>query len=365
MRLKSLSVINYKNLAQAELELSPGINCFIGDNGEGKTNILDAVFFLSMCKSLTTSQDSLVVRHGEPFMTLQGHYEREDGSAEEVCCGLKPGQKKTFSRGKKAYKRLADHIGLIPVVVVSPTDSQLIGGGSEERRRFMDLVISQCSPPYLDALVSYNKALQQRNALLRQDDEPDPELLYLWEEAMGKQGELIYQARRQYIDSLLEPFQSYYARISQGKEQVGLTYVSHCQRGPLAEVIRRDRLKDRAVGYTLHGTHKDELEMTLAGFPIKREGSQGQNKTFLIALKLAQFDFLAHTASRTTPILLLDDVFDKLDASRVEQIVRLVSGDGFGQIFLTDTNREHLSAILSRVGEEHRLFHVSQGEVSL
>ena len=366
MLLKRLSILNYKNIAQAELELSQGINCFIGQNGEGKTNLLDAIYFLSMCKSAFSSIDSQAIRHGEEFLMLQGFYEHEDGTPEEIYCGLKIGQKKIFRRGKKAYKRLAEHIGLIPLVVVSPADSELISGGSEERRRFLDIVISQCEPAYIEALLRYNKALQQRNALLKMEDtEPDPELLSLWEEAMAREGEFIYQRRQHYANELLPTFQRYYSTISQGAEEVGLHYTSHCQRGPLLEVIQRDRHRDQAVGYSLHGIHKDDIEMTLGGYPIKREGSQGQNKSFLIALKLSQFDFLRRTGSRTTPILLLDDIFDKLDAKRVEQIVRLVSGEDFGQIFITDTNRDHLDQILTLMPGEHRLFHVKGGTFCL
>ncbi len=364
MILQRLSVINYKNIAQADLELASGINCFVGNNGEGKTNLLDAVHFLSMCKSLTSGPDSATVRHGQQFMTLQGHYQREDGTPEEVCCGLKPGQKKTFARSKKTYRRLADHIGLIPLVAVSPADHSLITGSSEERRRFMDMVISQCEPTYLDSLMNYNKALTQRNVLLRMESEPDHELLSLWENVMGREGELIYSKRAEYIDKLTPAFQHYHTLISPEGEQVGLSYVSHCQRGPLTEVIRRDRAKDRAVGYSLHGIHRDELEMTLAGHPIRREGSQGQNKSFLVALKLAQFSFLSERGSRTTPILLLDDLFDKLDSQRASQIISLVAGEGFGQIFVTDTNIHHLAQMLSPVGREHRLFHVKGGEVT-
>lgn len=363
MILKHLSILNYKNIAQADLELSAGINCLIGQNGEGKTNLLDAIYFLSMCKSSTTNIDSNCIRHGQEYMVLQGQYEREDGSPEEIYCGLKTGQKKVFRRSKKAYKRLAEHIGLIPIVVVSPDDSSLIAGGSEERRRFLDIVISQCEPAYIDSLMRYNKALQQRNAMLKVENmEPDPEVIALWEEVMAKEGEFIYQRRTEYVERLIPTFQRYYCTISQGAEEVGLRYVSHAQRGPLLEVIQRDRHRDRAVGYSLHGIHKDELEMTLGGFPIKREGSQGQNKSFLIALKLSQFDFLRRTGSNTTPILLLDDIFDKLDATRVEQIVRLVSGEDFGQIFISDTNRDHLEQILHLVPGSHRMFHVEKGQ---
>ena len=228
----------------------------------------------------------------------------------------------------------------------------------------MDVVISQTDNTYLAALNRYNKALQQRNALLKMEEEPDASLLDIWEEQMAVEGELIYSRREDFIKSLLPLFQKYYNQISGGKEQVGLTYTSHCQRGPLMDVIRRDRYKDRAVGYSLHGVHRDDLDMTLGGFPMKREGSQGQNKTFVIALKLAQFTYLSERLSNTKPILLLDDIFDKLDADRVEQIVKLVSGDSFGQIFLTDTNRDHLDKILSSsVPSSYRIFTVEHGDV--
>ena len=361
MILKHLSILNYKNIALAEIDLSRSVNCFIGLNGEGKTNLLDAVYFLSLCKSSTTSLDNTTIMHGEDMMSLQGIYEREDGTLEDIHCGLKRGQKKVMRRGKKPYKRLAEHIGLIPLVFVSPSDQMLITGGSEERRRFMDIVIAQCDLPYLDSLTRYNKALQQRNALLKQEDEPDPELLSLLEEEMAREGEYIYKKRERYIHEFIPIFQRFYDHISMQREEVSLNYISHCQRGPLLEVIQRDRAKDRIVGYSLHGPHKDELEMMIGGYPIKREGSQGQNKSFLIALKLAQFDFLRRTGSQTTPLLLLDDIFDKLDAERVEQIVRLVSGDDFGQIFITDTNRDHLDKILKHTNEDYKLFHVQGG----
>lgn len=363
MILKRISILNYKNIRQADIELSSKINCFIGHNGEGKTNILDAVYFLSFCKSCSNSIDSQNITHDEDLFVIQGFYEHENGEPEEVFCGMKRKAKKRFKRNQKEYKKLSEHIGRIPLVMVSPADAELILGGSEERRRFMDMVISQYDPAYLEALVRYNKALQQRNVLLKQEEEPDRDLMELWEEAMAQEGEYIYARRQEYINEFIPIFQGFYSRISQDKERVGLQYVSHCQRGPLLEVIQRDRAKDRIMGYSLHGVHKDDLEMTLSGFPVKKEGSQGQNKTFLIALKLAQFDFLKRTGSQTTPLLLLDDIFDKLDADRVEQIVRLVSENCFGQIFITDTNRDHLDQILRNMDHEYRLFYVQQGNI--
>lgn len=360
MILEKLSIINYKNIAEASLELSPKINCLIGQNGVGKTNVLDAIYYLSFCRSANNPIDSQVIRHGEDFFMLEGKY-NEDLT---ITAAMKRGQKKHFRRDKKEYKRLSEHIGLIPIVIVAPSDTLLIEGGSEERRRLMDMVISQYDSPYIDALTRYNKALQQRNVLLKNEDrEPDPDVLAILEEQMAVEGELIYQKRDEFVRELTPVFQNYYSRISQDREQVMLNYVSHCQRGPLLDVIRRDRHKDRAVGYSLHGVHRDDLEFTLAGHQMKREGSQGQSKTYVIALKLAQFDFLKRTASRTTPLLLLDDIFDKLDADRVEQIIRLVSDDSFGQIFITDTNRENLDRILQKGSFDYRLFHVENGEI--
>ena len=370
MILRKLSILNYKNIAEATLELSPKMNCFIGRNGMGKTNVLDAIYYLSFCRSAGNPIDSQVIRHEEPFFMLEGEYADSlaysDERLEKISVAMKRGTKKHFKRNKKEYKRLSEHIGLIPLVVVAPSDTLLIEGTSEERRRLMDMVISQYDRSYIDALSRYNNAHQQRNTLLKMEDvEPDPLLMQLWEKQMAESGEVLYQKRKAFVDELIPVFQDYYQRISGGQERVGLSYVSHCQRGPLLEVIQRDRMKDRAVGYSLHGVHRDDLEFTLDGHPMRREGSQGQNKTYVIALKLAQFDFLKRTASQTTPLLLLDDIFDKLDAERVEQIVRLVSSDSFGQIFITDTNRDHLDQILRNSALDYRIFHVENGEINV
>lgn len=364
MLLNTLSILNYKNIAQADLTFSPKINCFIGSNGEGKTNLMDAIYYLSFCKSSTNPVDAQIVAHQADFMILQGHYCNEDGDPEEIYCALKRGQKKKFRRNKKDYKRLTTHIGLIPLVLVSPADSVLISGGSEERRRFMDVVISQYDTLYLEELIRYNKALQQRNALLKQEN-PNEGMLEIYEEMMAQDGEILYAKRARFIAEFIPIFQEYYRQISEGKEQVSLNYISHCQRGPLFEVIRRDRNKDLIMGYSLHGIHKDDLEMSLGDYSIRREGSQGQNKTFLIALKLAQFEFLKRAGKKTTPLLLLDDIFDKLDSHRVEQIVRLVSGQEFGQIFITDTNRDHLDGILASTQKDYRVFTVKDGKIVL
>ena len=360
MILEKLSVINYKNIAEATLDFSPKINCLIGQNGVGKTNVLDAIYYLSFCHSANNPIDSQVIRHGAEFFVLEGDYEGDL----HIYCGMKRGTKKHFKRNKKEYRRLSEHIGLIPVVVVSPSDTLLIEGGSEERRRLMDMVIAQYEHGYMEAMNRYNKALQQRNAMLKLDEEPNLDVISLFEEQMAYEGERIYKSRKAFVEELTPIFQRIHETISGNREQVALNYVSHCQRGPLLEVIQRDRFKDRAIGYSLHGVHRDDLEITLGGHLMKREGSQGQNKTFVIALKLAQFDFLKRTNSKTTPLLLLDDIFDKLDAQRVEQIVKLVAGDDYGQIFITDTNRDHLDLILSRQTLDYKIFHVDNGEIT-
>ena len=363
MFLTDVTIFNYKNIAEAELHFSQGLNCFIGHNGEGKTNVLDAIHFLSFCRSFSSNIDAYCIRHGSPFMSLEGRYLSEDGTPEDIHCGLKVGLKKVVRRGKKAYRRISEHLGLIPLVMISPADQVLVSGSSEERRRFIDMVICQYDATYTEALIRYNKALQQRGAMLRSEVEPDWSLMQLWEEQMSAEAEVIFRAREAFVTQLVPIFQRYYDFISGQKEQVELRYISHCQRGDLLPQLIQNRAKERIVGYTLHGVHRDDLEMLQGGYPVKREGSQGQSKTFLIALKLAQFDFLSGTGTQTKPILLLDDIFDKLDASRVEQIVKLVGGENFGQIFITDTNREHLSGILSQMSGEGRIFVVEQGEV--
>ena len=406
MILQRLSIINYKNIAEATLDFSPKINCFIGQNGAGKTNVLDAIYFLSFCRSAQTALDSQVIRHDQPFFVLEGEYLSEElrvkseeylseelrvkseefatatdngktdaeansslftlHSSLSIYCGMKRGTKKHFKRDKKEYKRLSEHIGLIPLVHVSPGDTLLIEGGSEERRKLMDMVISQLERPYIESLNRYNKVLLQRNAMLKDEDqEPDPEVLDILEEQMAAEGEYIYERRRAFVDKLVPLFQEFYNRISGGHELVSLSYISHCQRGPLLEVIRRDRMKDRAVGYSLHGIHRDDLEFLLDGHPMRREGSQGQQKTFVISIMLAQFAFLKRTNAQTTPLLLLDDIFDKLDATRVEQIVSLVSEEAFGQIFITDTNRDHLNQILASSSPDYKIFHVNNGCINV
>ncbi len=364
MILKKISIINYKNILQANLTLSEKLNCFVGSNGVGKTNLLDAVYFMSFCHSSFTNLDSMVINHAQDFFVIEGDYLSENSTEERIYAGMKRGKHKHFKRNGKDYKRLSMHIGMIPLVFISPADNSLVTGGGEERRKLLDVVIAQLDNSYIDALNRYNKALQQRNALLKSISETDMTLMQLLEEEMARNGEIVYKKRDELVNELTPTFQEAYSQISGGRENVSLRYVSHCQRGPLLDVIQRDRFRDRAVGYSLHGTHRDDLEMLIDGYPIRREGSQGQTKTYVLALKLAQFAYLKRKMAGKMPLLLLDDIFDKLDANRVEQIIHLVADNDFGQIFITDTNREHLDKILSHADVNYKLFDVKDGEIT-
>lgn len=364
MILEQLSILNYKNIEQTELTLSPNVNCLIGANGMGKTNVLDAIYFLSFGKSATSQSDGQNIRHEAEFLMVQGKYRNAVDEEELISCGVKRGQRKRIRRNDKEYKRLSEHVGVVPLILISPSDSLLISGGSEERRRFLDVVISQISTTYLEALMRYNKTLQQRNALLKQDDEPDWGLCGVLEEMMAMDAEVIYAERRRAVEGFLPIFKAMYARLcNQASEEVDIVYETHGSRGDLLPILQANRQRDRIVGYTLNGPHKDNLELLMNGHPVRREGSQGQTKTYFIAMKLAQFLYLKTKGANQTPILLLDDIFDKLDAGRVGCIVDYVSGEDFGQIFITDTNRDHLDSILAATTRTYKLFELERGVV--
>ncbi|MDH6303966.1 DNA replication and repair protein RecF [Parabacteroides sp. PF5-5] len=360
MILNKLSVLNYKNIQQAEIAFSHKMNCFFGNNGMGKTNLLDAIYYLSFCKSHINTPDNQIIYTTEDMCVIQGEYDYE-GREEEIFCAIRRRQRKQFKRNKKEYDKLSEHIGLLPLVMVSPADSNLIQGGSDERRRFLDLIISQHDSQYLHALIQYNKALTQRNILLKNQSK-DNSLYEVLEMQLDMYGKSIYEKRLLLAEELTPIFNNYYQIICQSSEEVGLRYISPLEKASLQEMLAQNRERDSILGYTSVGIHKDELEMTLSHSLIRRVGSQGQNKTYLIALKLAQFAFLLQKG-QTTPMLLLDDIFDKLDANRVEQIIQLVSGNTFGQIFITDTNRKYLDEILSAMKHDYALFQVEQGQV--
>ena len=360
MILKKLSILNYKNILQCEVSFSPEINCFFGNNGMGKTNLLDAIHYLSFCKSHINTPDTQIVNNAQDMCVLQGDYDYE-GRDEEIFCAIRRRQRKQFKRNKKEYGKLSEHIGLLPLVMVSPADSELIQGGSDERRRFLDVIISQQDKQYLHALIQYNKVLLQRNILLREQSQ-DASLYEVLEMQLAMYGQMVYEKRLQLVSDFTPIFNEYYQIICRSAEHVGLRYISQLEKGDFAGLLAANRERDRILGYTSSGIHKDELEMTLNDYLIRRVGSQGQNKTYLIALKLAQYVFLMRRG-QTIPVLLLDDIFDKLDADRVEQIIKLVSGDSFGQIFITDTNRKYLDEILQTMNHDYALFRVEQGEV--
>ena len=368
MVLRELNILNYKNIREAGMSFSDKLNCFVGLNGQGKTNILDAIYYLSFTKSAYNAIDSQNIHHDEEMAMIQGKY--IDGESEEIIsCGLKRGVKKQFRRGKKDYKRLLDHIGLIPLVMVSPQDSELVVEGSDERRRFMDGVISQYNRTYLEHLTQYNLLLKQRNALLKQYEnvglEQLPATLFeVLELQMVQHAEPIYAERVKFIEQFTPYFQQVYSAVSGDKEQVSLGYISQLHERDLTDALVRTRGRDIILGWTSQGVHKDELEMKLGDYPLKRVGSQGQQKSYLLAMKLGQALYLSSVhAVKDKPILLLDDIFDKLDSERVNRIVQLVVGQEFGQIFITDTDRQHLTQILSKYSERAKLFIVDGGAI--
>ncbi len=357
MYLQELSLINFKNYSQTELEFSPKINCFIGQNGVGKTNLLDAIYYLSMCKSYLNPIDSQNIKYNEEFFVLQGDYLLKE-KHENIYCGLKKNRKKQFKRNKKEYQKLSDHIGLLPVVMISPLDNSLILDGSDERRKFMDSVISQYDKVYLDNLIRYNRALTQRNKLLKdfyQSRTFDQDAIEIWDDQLVALGEKIYNVRVKFVEELIPIFQEYYTRISGNKEQVKLIYDSQLHESEFKGLLNDSVKKDRIVQHTTVGIHKDDLILTLEDHPMKKAGSQGQQKTYLVSLKLAQFDFIKEI-SGFKPILLLDDIFDKFDKIRVRQIIELVAENHFGQIFITDTSQDRLEEILKEINIPHYIF---------
>ena len=375
MFLRNLTILNFKNIREANLQFAEKLNCFVGLNGQGKTNLLDAIYYLSFTKSAFNAVDSQNITHNEQFCMLQGEYESDSTSADEqlqVSCGIRRGQKKQFRCGKKDYQRLHDHIGKLPLVMVSPADQEMINDGSEARRKFIDGVISQYSRNYLDTLTRYQTLLKQRNILLRQcDEQPDrlqSDLMDILEEQMAACDEVIFAERTAFIQAFIPIFQTAYTTISGDAEQVSLSYVSQLQSRDMKQSLRDTRQRDVYLGWTSQGVHKDDMEMLLDEHPLRQVASQGQQKTFTLALKLAQALYLAggeNNIPSAKPILLLDDIFDKLDTHRVENIINLVHSDAFGQIFLTDTDRQHLTSLLAPHRTDSRLFQVCNGEIEL
>lgn len=362
MQLTSLSIDNFKNIRRARLEFSSKINGLLGNNGMGKSNLLDAIHTLSFCKSFTGVTDAMLITRDEDFAMLKGNYLRRD-TDEDLTMGLARGRRKTLKRKGKEYQRLSEHIGTFPLVMVSPADIDLIREGAEERRKLIDMVISQSDPRYLDALIRYGRALEQRNRMLREGT-VDHTLYDAVEMAMEMSASYIVESRREWVSKLTPIFERHYRRISGGNEMPQLNYSTRMADGvTLAELLDRERRHDEIVRHTSVGPHRDDLELTLDGMEMRRTGSQGQCKTFTIALRLAQYEFLGK-ATGMRPLLLLDDIFDKLDADRVERIMEIVEDPAFGQISITDTNRTHLDEIVNRTAVDFRLWEVTSGNFS-
>ena len=361
MYLKKISLLNFKNIAQEELALCPGINCLVGDNGAGKTNVIDAVYYLSMCKSSLTMTDGQSVRHGADFFLAEGQYLTDAGKTESVVCSFSRKGGKVLKRNGKEYERLSDHVGLIPAVIVSPADSALISDAADERRRYLNGFISQLDRTYLAAVMRYNGVLAERNRLLK--NMPDETMLRIYDLQLVEQGNRIHALRREFTQRLQPVVADYYRTLSGDREQVELHYKSELNDRPFEEILLDARQKDIVNEFTTAGIHRDDLVLKIGGYPLRKYGSQGQQKSFLIALKLAQYAVVAQTKGER-PILLLDDLFDKLDAGRVEQLIRLVADDAFGQIFITDCNPTRLRTILDRAGGSYTLFTVSNGTIT-
>ena len=363
MYLERLNIINFKNIASASLTFGDKLNCFTGDNGAGKTNLLDAVHYLSLGKSALQLTDRQCMRRTVDFFMVDGVFRLSGDRMEKVVCSYTANGGKVLKRNDKEYAKLLDHVGLFPSVLVSPADTVLIQAG-EERRRYVNALLSQLDREYLTTLVRYNNVLSQRNRLLKGPlDGASAEILDILDAQLCGCGQVIYEKRKELIGRLAPVAADYYRRISDGREPVELTYESALSDAPFGELLKAARTKDGVNGFTSVGVHRDDVGMFLQGHPIRKFGSQGQQKSFLIALKLAQFDLIAERKGMK-PLLLLDDIFDKLDMQRVENLIALVSQEKFGQIFITDANKVRLASILDRIAQNHRLFDVEGGEVS-
>ncbi|NLA15783.1 MAG: DNA replication and repair protein RecF [Bacteroidales bacterium] len=359
MHLSRLLISGFKNIANAQLEFSAGINVLYGDNGEGKTNLLDAIYYLSVCKSFLSIPDRNVVRHENREFTLFGKYDMGKGVTEKIACTVPLTGDKVFKRNGKRYPRLSLHVGLIPVVMVSPQDTSLVYGPGEERRRYMNFLLSQTEPDYLQNVLEYNKLLSQRNRLLKSNT-LSLDVLKALDAALSSRADAIH-ARRSQLCRLLHPHViRYYRLLSSDKEQIDLSYQSDLNSAPMKELLDKYVEKDKILQYTSVGIQRDDIRFSLGEHPLKICGSQGQQKTYLLALKLAQFSLIKQMKG-LDPLLLLDDVFDKLDAQRVSRLLHMVVEDGFGQIFLTDSNKVRIEEIIQALGGPRKIFRVREG----
>lgn len=357
MILKSLSLLNYKNFESKTFKFNETINCLVGNNGVGKTNVLDAIYHLSFGKSYFNPIASQNIKHDTEFFVIHGEYNKEN-KEEKIVISLKRGQKKIIKRNAKAYEKFSEHIGFLPLVIISPADRDLIIEGSDTRRKFIDSVICQSDASYLNDLIKYNKALGQRNALLKYfalNHTFNADTLDIYNAQLHQYGTAIFQKREAFLKTFISIFKKRYKAISNGNEAVDLVYKSDLFEGELNTLLKQVINKDKAIHYTSVGVHKDDLIFNIDAHPIKKFGSQGQQKSFLIALKLAQFDFIK-AQSGVNPILLLDDIFDKLDEERVTQIIKLVDAENFGQLFISDTHAERTEKAIKQVHQSYEIF---------
>lgn len=359
MEIKKINIIDYKNISNAELEFSDRINCFVGDNGAGKTNMLDAIYYLSLCKSINGAADSQCIKHGSRFFMLEGDYVSEDSHNTYMCSfTANSSVQKTIKRNGKNYSKISEHIGAIPLVAVTPSDNSLIDESGESRRKYLNTFISQINPHYLHALIKYNAIISQRNFLLKWEMTTERrDTIEIYDMQLGELAEVIYKVRKEIIAELSPTVCAYYNLLAGGGETVELTYSSALENNTMAELLKKTFEKDCQVGHTTSGVGRDDLRMKIDGYPIKRFGSQGQQKSFIIAMKLAQYDIMARR-SKLKPILLLDDIFDRLDNSRVESLLSFVGSEKFGQIFITDCNNERMDRLLNSQKSEYKIFKI-------
>ncbi|WP_372767434.1 DNA replication/repair protein RecF [Lutibacter sp.] len=357
MHLQKITLVNFKNFESQTFDFQEKINCFVGNNGVGKTTVLDAIYYLSFAKSYFNPAATQNIKHTEDFFIIEGEYQINN-KIDLVVCSLKRGNKKVVKRNGKVYEKFSEHIGYLPLVIISPGDSDLIVDGSDTRRKFMDSVISQSDKMYLQTIIKYNKVLTQRNSLLKYfaaNRVFDALNLKVYNEQLESYGSIIFKKRTEFLEAFIPIFKERYAAISSSKEQVNLVYKTQLDEADFLELFEQNIERDRILQYTSAGIHKDDLSFEIDGYPIKKFGSQGQQKSYLIALKLAQFDFIKLHAN-IKPILLLDDIFDKLDDLRVEQLINLVNNDEFGQLFISDTHKQRTEDVVKKTNQPYKIF---------
>jgi DNA replication and repair protein RecF len=357
--LEKIIISDFRNIELQELEFSPNINCISGNNGEGKTNLLDAVYYLSMTKSAFAASDKYTFRHGTEEFSIAGTYRMENGLSSRFALQTSAKGEKKIKRDDKQYTKVSEHVGVLPVVIVSPADVSMVSESGEERRKFVNAVLSQMDHEYLVALQQYNRLLQQRNKMLK-DMNPDRSLLEVIDMRMSILSEPVYKARKKFVDDLRPIVKEYYRLVSGGSEEVDITYETELDKASLDELLAVSFEKDRALRYTSSGIQRDDFVFTMNGWPLRRHGSQGQQKSFLVSLKFAQYEIMKKSYG-FAPLLLLDDVFDKLDMGRISNLLQMVSGKDFGQIFITDSNKVRMSGIVDTLTQDRAYFETSAG----